>query len=99
MILPSTAWLEELGCKMTNTHLYLMERALRPAGDARTLHEVLNGMAERLGVNDFYPWGSQQGPNYLTIARACARADPVSGASPTRRRCLCVAASDPRRTL
>lgn len=60
VILPSTAWLEELGCKMTNTHIYLMERALHPAGEARALHEVLNGLAERLGVADFYPWDSQQ---------------------------------------
>ena len=27
-----TAWLEELGCKSTNTHLYLMPKALRAAG-------------------------------------------------------------------
>ena len=32
VVLPGTAWLEELGCKMTHTHLYLMERALEPAG-------------------------------------------------------------------
>src|SRR5262249_31066347 len=32
-ILPGTAWLEELGFKDTNTHLYLMERALESEGD------------------------------------------------------------------
>jgi anaerobic selenocysteine-containing dehydrogenase len=30
VVLPGTAWLEELGFKITNTHLYLMERALEP---------------------------------------------------------------------
>ena len=29
VVLPGTSWLEELGCKSTNTHLYLMEKALR----------------------------------------------------------------------
>ena len=32
VVLPGTSWLEELGCKATNTHLYLMEPALPPAG-------------------------------------------------------------------
>jgi anaerobic selenocysteine-containing dehydrogenase len=61
IVLPSTAWLEELGCKMTNTHLYLMEPALPPAGETRALDEVLIGLADRLGVTDLYPWGSREG--------------------------------------
>ena len=32
VVLPGTAWPEELGFKVTNTHLYLMERALRERG-------------------------------------------------------------------
>lgn len=60
IILPATAWLEELGCKATNTHLYLMEPALTPAGEARPMHDVLIGLAERLGVESFYPWASQE---------------------------------------
>ena len=28
VVLPGTAWLEDLGFKVTNTHLYLMERTL-----------------------------------------------------------------------
>jgi anaerobic selenocysteine-containing dehydrogenase len=31
VVLPATAWLEELGCKATNTHLYLMPQVLEPA--------------------------------------------------------------------
>ncbi|HKW91865.1 MAG TPA: molybdopterin-dependent oxidoreductase [Methylomirabilota bacterium] len=62
VVLPSTAWLEELGCKATNTHLYLMEPALPPDGEARTGAWVLRELARRLGVADFYPWADAAGP-------------------------------------
>ncbi len=62
VVLPGTAWLEELGCKMTNTHLYLMERALEPPGEARSLSWILRALATRLDVSDFYPWESEEGP-------------------------------------
>lgn len=62
IVLPATAWLEELGCKATNTHLYLMEPALPPAGQARTGAWVLRELARRLGVADFYPWAGPEGP-------------------------------------
>jgi anaerobic selenocysteine-containing dehydrogenase len=61
VILPSTSWLEELGCKATNTHLYLMEQALPPAGETRPLSQVLQGLAQRLQLQGFFPWGSQEG--------------------------------------
>jgi anaerobic selenocysteine-containing dehydrogenase len=60
IVLPATAWLEELGCKITNTHLYLMERALDPPGEARNLTWVLKSLAERLALPDFYPWASEE---------------------------------------
>jgi anaerobic selenocysteine-containing dehydrogenase len=56
VVLPGTAWLEQLGCKMTNTHLYLMEQALEPPGETRSLTWVLRALAERLGLADFFPW-------------------------------------------
>ncbi|HEV2662852.1 MAG TPA: molybdopterin-dependent oxidoreductase [Ktedonobacteraceae bacterium] len=31
LVLPATAWLEDMGLKQTATHIYLMERALTPA--------------------------------------------------------------------
>ena len=37
VVLPATAWLEELGCKATHTHLYLMPKVLEPEGEARTV--------------------------------------------------------------
>ncbi len=64
VVLPSTAWLEELGCKATHTHLYLMEPALAPAGETRSLFNVVKDLAGRLGLglglDDFYPWASDE---------------------------------------
>lgn len=60
VVLPGTAWLEEVGCKATNTHVYLMDKALEPAGETRPLYEVLKSLAARLGLEDFYPWASQE---------------------------------------
>jgi anaerobic selenocysteine-containing dehydrogenase len=58
VVLPATAWLEELGCKATHTHLYLMEPALAPAGEARSLYQVVKELAERLNLEGYYPWAS-----------------------------------------
>ena len=60
IVLPGTAWLEELGCKMTHTHLYLMEPALAPAGETRSVHWLVKTLAERLGLEGFYPWASEE---------------------------------------
>lgn len=62
VLLPATAWLEEIGAKSTNTHLYLMERALNPPGEARPAWWVLRELARRLRLDDFYPWASEEGP-------------------------------------
>jgi len=61
VVLPGTAWLEDVGCKATHTHLYLMDRILQPAGETRPTQDVLKGLADRLGIADFYPWASQEG--------------------------------------
>jgi anaerobic selenocysteine-containing dehydrogenase len=61
VVLPGTAWLEELGCKATFTHLYLMERALEPPGETRTLAWWLAELARRLDVADFHPWQDPEG--------------------------------------
>ena len=62
VVLPATSWLEETGCKSTNTHLYLMPPALPPPGETRTMVWILRQLADRLGVADFYPWASADGP-------------------------------------
>src|SRR5215471_12621321 len=58
MLLPGTAWLEELGFKVTNTHLYFMERALEREGETRPIYEILRSLANSLGLADFSPWRS-----------------------------------------
>jgi anaerobic selenocysteine-containing dehydrogenase len=60
IVLPSTAWLEELGCKMTNTHLYLMEQALAAPGETRSLTWIMRALADRLGLSDFFPWSTDE---------------------------------------
>jgi len=61
IVLPGTAWLEQLGCKMTNTHLYLMEQVLAPPGETHTLSGLLRDLAPRLGVEGFFPWAGDEG--------------------------------------
>jgi anaerobic selenocysteine-containing dehydrogenase len=61
IVLPGTVWLEELGVKDTATHLYLMERALPAAGEARPLIAILRELAARLEVPDFFPWPDVEG--------------------------------------
>ncbi len=60
VVLPGTAWLEQLGCKMTNTHLYLMEQALEAPGETRPLTWILRALADRLGVTEFFPWETEE---------------------------------------
>jgi len=62
VVLPSTSWLEELGCKSTNTHLYLMPPIVDPPGEARSAIWLLRQLATRLGLNDFFPWSDDEGP-------------------------------------
>ena len=62
VVLPATAWLEELGAKSTNTHLYLMPKMLEPPADCRTVTWILSELARRLGLDDFYPWATDEGP-------------------------------------
>jgi len=62
VVLPATAWLEELGCKSTNTHLYLMPKVLEAAGETRPVGWLLRELARRLDLADFYPWANDEGP-------------------------------------
>ena len=62
IVLPATSWLEDVGCKSTNTHLYLMPKILDPAGEARPLTRVLRDLAARLGMAEFFPWETDVGP-------------------------------------
>ncbi len=75
VVLPATAWLEELGCKSTNTHLYLMPKVLEPPGETRPIVWVLRELARRLGLDDFFPWASDE---------RSARRDPRSSGDRAR---------------
>ena len=61
LVLPGTSWLEELGCKSTNTHLYLMPQILEAAGETRPVPWILRELASRLGLDDFFPWRDTEG--------------------------------------
>lgn len=96
VVLPATAWLEELGCKSTNTHLYLMPKILPPPGEAQPVAWVLRELAHRLGIRDFYPWTNEEGPidaildhpatGHATVAslraEGCSRARDLARGSP-----------------
>ncbi|HET9956605.1 MAG TPA: molybdopterin-dependent oxidoreductase [Polyangiaceae bacterium] len=58
--LPGTAWLEELGFKATNTHLYLMDHFLEPPPGVRSAAWLLRQLADRLGCKDFFPWSTME---------------------------------------
>jgi anaerobic selenocysteine-containing dehydrogenase len=60
VLLPGTTWLEEWGAKATNTHVYLMPQVLPPAGEARPLSWILRALADRLGLQDFFPWADER---------------------------------------
>jgi anaerobic selenocysteine-containing dehydrogenase len=84
VVLPATAWLEDVGCKSTNTHLYLMPKVLEPAGEARSLTRVLRDLAGRLGVAEFFPWDTDEGPidailNHPSTGHATVRALAAEG--------------------
>jgi anaerobic selenocysteine-containing dehydrogenase len=61
IVLPATSWLEETGCKSTNTHLYLMPKVLDAPGETRSNTWILRELAGRLGLDDFFPWESDEG--------------------------------------
>ena len=37
-----------------------MDKVLDPPGETRPLYEILKGLAERLGIEEFYPWSSHE---------------------------------------
>ena len=62
IVLPGTAWVEELGAKATNTHVYLMPRIVDAPGQCRTPTWMMRELARRLDVKDFFPWDDDAGP-------------------------------------
>ncbi|MEO0625083.1 MAG: molybdopterin-dependent oxidoreductase [Pseudomonadota bacterium] len=67
IVLPGTIWLEEIGAKSTNTYVHLSDQVLPAAGEARPVYQLYQGLAERLGVEDVYPWDSQEDAMNATL--------------------------------
>jgi anaerobic selenocysteine-containing dehydrogenase len=79
LVLPATAWLEDIGLKQTGTHIYLMEQALRPEGECRTLSSILRDLAERLDLANFYPWQDEEAyVNALLSAQKTETGEPLT---------------------
>ncbi len=60
LVLPATAWLEDIGLKQTATHIYLMERALMPADECRSLINIFRELAQRLTIANVFPWQDEE---------------------------------------
>lgn len=71
VVLPATAWLEDVGCKATATHVYLADRALEAEGEARSLTSVLKSLAEKLEIEGFYPWEGEYGHINAVLDHPC----------------------------
>lgn len=61
LILPATAWLEDIGLKQTASHIYLMEHVLDAEGECRPLSTILSDLAQRLSFENFFPWNDEEG--------------------------------------
>ncbi len=86
LVLPATAWLESIGLKQTATHIYLMERALAPAGECRSVPAFLRALAQRLGVENFFPWRDEEDyVNALLTAQKTAEGEQLTVAELRRR--------------
>lgn len=60
IILPATSWLEELGLRTSNTHIYLMDKVLEPPGECREASDWMNELAGKLGIADYFPWRDKE---------------------------------------
>lgn len=60
LALPGTSWLEETGCKVTDTNVHLMDRVLEPRGESRPLWWLLDRLGRRLGLPELLPGGSPE---------------------------------------
>jgi anaerobic selenocysteine-containing dehydrogenase len=86
LLLPATAWLEGLGLKQTATHIYLMERALAPAGECQSLTTLLRHLAQQLALPAFFPWHDEEDlVNALLASQTTETGEPLTVAELRRR--------------
>ncbi len=60
IVLPGTSWLEETGVKDTATHIYLMDQAIEPYAETRSIGQIVFDLAARLDLAHLFPWSSQE---------------------------------------
>lgn len=79
LVLPATAWLEDIGLKQTASYIYLMERALPPAGECRSPIRLLRDLAERLKIANVFPWRDEEDyVNAFLAAQTTAAGEPLT---------------------
>jgi anaerobic selenocysteine-containing dehydrogenase len=62
IVLPGTSWLEEVGMKDTATHIYLIDQALPPHAETRSVSRFVADLAVGVDRPDIFPWeGGQPG--------------------------------------
>jgi anaerobic selenocysteine-containing dehydrogenase len=61
IVLPGTSWLEETGMKDTATHIYIIDQALEPYAETRSVGRFMIDLARRLDRQDIFPWENQEG--------------------------------------
>jgi anaerobic selenocysteine-containing dehydrogenase len=60
IVLPATAWLEELGLRTSNTRIYLMDKIKPPPGECREASQWMDQLARRLNLDDYFPWPGKE---------------------------------------
>jgi anaerobic selenocysteine-containing dehydrogenase len=61
IVLPGTSWLEEVGMKDTATHIYLIDQALPPYEETRSVTRFIEDLAVGVDRADIFPWDGQEG--------------------------------------
>lgn len=59
IVLPATSWIEEMGLRNTIKNVYLTEQVCKPAGECREASDWMNSLAEKAGVENYFPWNNK----------------------------------------
>lgn len=61
IVLPGASWLEETGVKDTATHIYLIDQAIEPHAETRSVARFISDLADGIDRPDIFPWEGQEG--------------------------------------
>ena len=76
IVLPGTSWLEELGLRTSNTHIYIMDKLVEPQGECREASAWMNDLSLKLGITNYFPWPSKE-----ECLDECLDSEPCRGAT------------------